>query len=181
MIIYYSTSLDKFASKREIGVIPSFKRVSDWQEITQEQADLFYYGTTMPESKRRKPSTLELEDIPEESLSAIKSRKIYEIRKACGSEIDSGFEIDALNLGYNVHYRTNRDDQERIRDAKDNVNGGKIWHGEVLQPHTQEQAQQVWDQWLYHRDECSEKYAGLFAQIKNATESDREWLETLTW
>lgn len=116
-----------------------------------------------------------------ESLTSLKSRKINEIRNACGAEIDGGFEIDALNLGYNVHYRTNRDDQERIRNAKDDVAGGKIWHGEVLQLHTQEQAQAVWDQWLIHNDTCTVKYAGLFTQIKDATEDDREWLQSLTW
>lgn len=178
---FYSKHLDTFAEGKIISISPLFQSITDWIPVTKEQADLFYRGTTMPEGKRRKVGTLEIEDVPLESLSAIKSRKIDEIRKACGSEIDSGFEIDALNLGYDVHYRTNRDDQERIRNAKDNVNGGKIWYGEVLQFHTQEQAQEVWNKWLLHSDECSEKYAGLFTQIKDATESDREWLENLTW
>lgn len=116
-----------------------------------------------------------------ESLTSLKTRKINEIRASCGIAINEGFEVDALGLGYNVHYRTNDNDQKRIIHAKESVAGGLIWHGEVLQSHTQSQAKAVYDGYMSHNDACSIRYSDLFTQIKNASEDDREWLDSLTW
>ena len=41
----------------------SFYKIEEKEELTQEQADLFYYNP-LPEGKRRKAGTLELEDTP---------------------------------------------------------------------------------------------------------------------
>lgn len=98
MRILYSSKLDVLISEKIKRNIPIYSHIKDWQRVTKEQADLFYYGTTMPEGKRRKAGTLELEDIPPPTSEEI-CQQCKDSLAAKRWEISTnGVVIDGVNI-----------------------------------------------------------------------------------
>ena len=115
---------------------------------------------------------------PPKSIEEFRITKLAEIRKECENQIVAGFISDAL--GYEVHYRCNRDDQMMMRDAKDN-RGGLLWRNETLTAHTQAQAQDVFAAMIVHRDEtCKVKYANKMNYLNEPSRTIEE-IEAVTW
>ncbi|PML45207.1 hypothetical protein BCT76_02780 [Vibrio tasmaniensis] len=76
-MISFSRSLDAFARDKIILCSPLLKGVTDWCFCTQAQADMFYYGNvSIPEGKRRKPGTLELEDVTSHNMEQIRQSEM---------------------------------------------------------------------------------------------------------
>lgn len=111
-------------------------------------------------------------------LESCRITKLAEIRTECENQIVAGFISNAL--GYEVHYRCNRDDQMMMRDAKDN-GGGLLWRNETLTAHTQTQAQDVFTAMIAHRDEtCKVKYANKMNYLIEPSRTIEE-IEAVTW
>lgn len=64
MSVFYSKKGDVLAEAKAIRNIPSYQLLDDWILCTIDQAEMFYFGITMPAGMQRKANTLELEDIP---------------------------------------------------------------------------------------------------------------------
>ena len=115
---------------------------------------------------------------PQEVLDKCRTSKLDEIRTECENQIVAGFISNAL--GYEVHYRCNRDDQDMIREAH-YAGGGLIWRNEVLTSHDATQASQVYTDMVAHRDtNCKVKYANKMAYIIHEDRTAEE-IEAVTW
>ena len=111
------------------------------------------------------------------NLSMQKIDKVIEFRNICGERIYLGFSSDAL--GSTGHYRCNRDDQEKMRVAKESPDGGKIWVGEVFTHHSQSQAESVYASAISHIDLITTEYSDKYGEIKLA--ETPEDVDLITW
>lgn len=115
---------------------------------------------------------------PQQNIEVTRNVKLSEIRTECETNINAGFISNAL--GYDVHYRCNRDDQGMIRDAKTN-GGGLLWLNDSLAVHTSDQISKVFADMVNHRDiVCKSTYV---TKVKYVTDSIRTIgeIDAVTW
>ena len=115
---------------------------------------------------------------PQQNIEVVINEKLSEIRTECETSINAGFISNAL--GYDVHYRCNRDDQGMIRDAKTN-GGGLLWLDDSLAVHTSDQVSKVFADMINHRDAvCKSTYATKVNYITDPIRTIDE-INSVTW
>ena len=110
-------------------------------------------------------------------LILLKSKKASDFSIICGNRIRSGFVSNIL--GFDGVCRCNRDDQEKMRTAKESGEGGKIWVNEVFTAHSQSEAETVYNLAIGHIDAITTEYSDKYSEIQSAT--TRAAVEAITW
>lgn len=101
MDILFSPSLDSFSSLKIISISSYLSSIDDWEECEDELLSMFYYKTLeVPEGKRRKVGTLELEDIPPKSTDELFSEEMNAINNRYKSDTKAAIEKVSSAIGW---------------------------------------------------------------------------------
>lgn len=112
MTSMFSTSLDSIADKKVIHISSYYRTASDWIELTNEQ-EILLVKNPLPEGKRRKAGTLELEDIPQPPTDELFAEEM----DALNAEYDKNMAI--LATKYNIAVaRDGSQETEKVESAR---------------------------------------------------------------